>query len=165
MDAGRRENRGQAIQELQGGEAQGGAAGGVWLRQDIEDLVGTAVHQMEAFEGKGRPRTVADQSFEPLTVGGLDMNASIQTEPSAVLPSEHVLCVVGLQEAVADHVAEDPFPDCVLEALQELVGEGSGFVEAEAGFRMRRILNRVILDSLEESIHDDEMKVKMRIEA
>jgi hypothetical protein len=62
-------------------------------------------------------------------------------------------------------VSQDPGTDRVLEAFQELVGEAGGFVEAEAGFRIGWILMRVILDSLEESIHDDEMKVKMWIEA
>jgi hypothetical protein len=47
---------------------------------------------------------------------------------------------MGLQEAVAGRApreawsAEDSLPDGVLEALQELVGEGGGFVKAEAGF-------------------------------
>jgi hypothetical protein len=47
------------------------------------------------------------------------------------------------------------------------VGEGRGFVEAEAGSRAGGVVVVICvrLDSLEESIHDDEMKVKMRIEA
>jgi hypothetical protein len=32
MNAGRRENRGQTVQELQSGEAQRGAAGGIGLK-------------------------------------------------------------------------------------------------------------------------------------
>jgi hypothetical protein len=71
---------------------------------------------------------------------------------------------VGLQEAVAAEVAEDPVSDRVLEALQELVGEGGGFVEAEAGFRMGRILSRVTLNLLEEPVHDAEVVVKVGIE-
>ncbi len=50
------------VQELQGGEAQGGTAGGVGFRQEVEDLVGAAVDQVEPFEGKGRPRTIADRA-------------------------------------------------------------------------------------------------------
>jgi hypothetical protein len=53
----------------------------------------------------------------------------------------------------------------MLEALQELVGESCGFVEAEADSRMRRILSRVTLNLVEEPIHDDEMKVNIWIEA
>jgi hypothetical protein len=40
----------------------------------------------------------------------------------------------------------------VLEALEELGGEGGGFVEAEAGFRIGWILIGVILDPLEEPV-------------
>ncbi len=51
-------------------------------------------------------------------------------------------------------MAEDPVSDRVLEALQELAGEGGGFVEAEAGFWIGWVLIRVTLDLLEEPIHD-----------
>ena len=104
-----------------------------------------------------RPGAIPNQPFEPLTVGGLDMNASIQTDPSAVLPSEHVLGVVGLQEAVADHVAEDPFPDCVLEALQDLTGEGGSFVEAEFVGLGGGVLVRFPLNPLEEAVYPEDL--------
>jgi hypothetical protein len=120
---------------------------------------------VESVEGEGWSRTIADQALEPLTVGGLDANASIQTEPSAVIPRQHVFGVVGLQEAVALKMPEDPGVDRVLEALQQLAGEGGGFVEAEAGFRIGRILNRVTLYLPEEPVHDAEVIVKVRIEA
>ena len=77
VDAGWREDRGQAVEELQGGEAQGGAAGQVRFRQDVEDLVGTAADEMEAVEGKGRPSTIPDEPLEARAVGGLDTDASI----------------------------------------------------------------------------------------
>mgnify|MGYP001820118228 CR=1 FL=1 len=77
VDAGWREDRGQAIQKLQGRETQGGPTGRVWFRQDVEDLVGAAADEMEAVEGKGRPSTIANQPFQALPVGGLDADASI----------------------------------------------------------------------------------------
>ena len=52
MDSGWGEDRGQAAQELEGGETRGGAACGVGLGQDVEDLVGTAADQVESVEGK-----------------------------------------------------------------------------------------------------------------
>ena len=82
-----------------------------------------------------------------------------------MIPAEHVLGIVGLQEAMADHVADDPGTDCVLKALQEFLGEGGGLVEAEAGLRMRRILSRVTLNLLEEPVHYAEMEMVVRIEA
>ena len=81
VDAGWRKDRGQAIQELQGGEAQGGAAGEVGLRQDVEDLVRAAADQMEPVEGEGGPGTIPDQPLKAFAVGGLDADAGIETEP------------------------------------------------------------------------------------
>jgi hypothetical protein len=114
MNAGRREDLGEAVQELQGGEAQCGAAGGIGFRQEVENLVGAAINEVETVESEGRPGAIPNEAFQALPVGGLDTNASIQTEPSAVLPSEHVLGLVGLQEAVAPKMAQDPFSDRVL---------------------------------------------------
>jgi hypothetical protein len=45
------------------------------------------------------------------------------------------------------------------------VGEGCGFVKAEAGSWMGRILNRVTLDLLEEPIDDAHVVVKVGIQA
>jgi hypothetical protein len=55
VDAGRGEDLGQAVQELQGGETQGGAAGEVGPWQEVEDLVGASPDQVESVEGEGRP--------------------------------------------------------------------------------------------------------------
>ena len=112
VDAGRGEDRGQAVQELESGETEGGAARRIGPRQEI---------------------------------------------------AEHVLGFVGLQEVAADHVAEDPFSHRVLQALEELMGEGGGFVEARAGFWIGRILIRVILDPMEEPIHDAQVVVVVRL--
>ena len=55
-----------------------------------------------------------------------------------MIPGEHVLSLVGLQEAVAARApreawsAEDWFPDGLREMLQEFAGESRGFVETEA---------------------------------
>jgi hypothetical protein len=165
VDTGRREDLGQPVQELQGRETQGGAARGVGPREEVEDLVGTVADQVESVEGKRGPGTIADQSLEAGPVGGLDADAGVETEPAAMLPAQHILGVVGLQEAVAYHVAENPLSHRVLEALQELVGESGGFVEKDAGFRMRRILSRVTLNPLEEPVHDAQVVVVVRIEA
>ena len=76
-----------------------------------------------------------------------------------MIPAEHVLGVVGFQEAVAAKMAEDPLSDRVLEALQELGGEGGGFVEAEAGFWIGGILTRITLNLLEEAVHDAQVEM------
>ena len=46
---------GEAIQELQGRESEGGTAAGIGLGKAVEDLVGAAADQVEAFEGSRRP--------------------------------------------------------------------------------------------------------------
>jgi hypothetical protein len=61
--------------------------------------------------------------------------------------------------------AEHPTSHGVLKALQELLGEGGGFVEAEAGFWIGQILIRVILDPLQEPVHDAQMRMEVGIEA
>jgi hypothetical protein len=78
MDAGWREDRGQAIQELESGEAERCAAGGVGLRQEVEDLVRAAADQVEPVEGKGGPGTIPDQALEADSVGGLDTDAGVE---------------------------------------------------------------------------------------
>jgi hypothetical protein len=101
VDAGWGEDFDHPIEELQGRETQGGAAGQVRFRQDIEDLVGASINQVEAFEGEGPPGTIADQALESGPVGGLDPNAGVEADPTPVIAGEHVLGFVGLQEAVA----------------------------------------------------------------
>ena len=108
VDAGRREDLGEAVQELQGREAQGGAAGEVGPWEEVEDLVGTVADQVEAVEGEGGPGTIPDEPLEACAVGSLDTDAAVEAEPAPVIPAEHVLGVVGLQEAVAAKVAEHP---------------------------------------------------------
>jgi hypothetical protein len=165
VDAGRREDLGHSVEELEGGEAECGAASQVGLREEVEDLVGSVAYEMEPLECERGSGAVAEEPFEAGAVGGLDTNAPVQAEPTAVIPAEHVLGLVGLQEAVAAKMSEDPGADRVLEVFQELVGEGGGFVEAEVGFRMGGLRFRVILDPFEEPIDDDDVKVEVRIEA
>jgi hypothetical protein len=164
VDAGRGEDRGQAVQELESGETEGGAARGVGLGQEVEDLVGAADDEVEPFERKRRPGAIPDEALQSSPVGGLDADAGVQAKPATVIPGEHVFGVVGLQEAVALNMPQDPGADRVLEALQELAGEGRGFVETEVGFWMGGTRIGISLDLLEEPIHDAEVVVKMRIE-
>jgi hypothetical protein len=164
VDAGWREDLGESVQELESRETEGGAAGEVGPWEQVEDLVGAAADQVEAVEGKRRPGTVANEALQSGPVGGLDADACIQTEPAAVIPGEHILGLVGFQEAVTAEVPQDPFTDGMLEALQELKGEGCGFVEAEAGVRVGRARIRVILRPLEEPVDDAQVGMEMRVQ-
>ena len=59
---------------------------------------------------------------------------------------------------------QDPGADRVLEALQELVGEGCGFVETEASVWIGRVLIRILLAPLEEPIGDAQMKMVVGVQ-
>jgi hypothetical protein len=59
---------------------------------------------------------------------------------------------------------QDPGADHVLEALQELVGEGCGFVETEASGWIGRVLIRILLAPLEEPIGDAQMKMEVGVQ-
>jgi hypothetical protein len=108
-DAGWKKDRGEPVEELEGGEAESGTTGGVGLRQDVEkdveDLVGTVADEVEPFQRKRWSGTVAKESFEAGAVGGLDTDTPIQLNPPPVIPGQHVLGLVGFQEAVAGKVA------------------------------------------------------------
>ena len=62
-------------------------------------------------------------------------------------------------------MAEDSFSDGVLETLQQFAGEGGGFVETEEGSRFGWVRIRVILDPLEEPVHDAQVVVVVGIKA
>ena len=164
VDSGWGEDCGEAVQELKGGEAEGGASGQVGLGQDIEDLVGAAVDEVESVESKGRPGTIPNEPLQAGAVGGFDADAPIEAEPAAVIPAPHILGFVGFQQAVAAEVAEHPFSHRMLEVLQKRGGEGGGFVEAELGIGRAGIGVRLILDPLEEPVDNDDVKVEMRVQ-
>jgi hypothetical protein len=164
VDSGWGEDRGEAVQELEGRETEGGPAGQVRPWEQVEDLVGAAIDEVEVVESEGGPGTIPDQSFEARAVGGLNPDAPVHTEPSAVIPVEHILGLVGLQEAVASEVAEHSLSDGVLEVHPELGGEGGGFVETEADFRIGGALIGAILDPLEEPVYNTQMEMVVRVQ-
>jgi len=104
MDVGWGEDLGEPVQKFESGEAESGAARGAGLGEQVENLVGSAADEVETIESEGRPCTVPEEALEALPVGSLDGDAPIEAETAAVLPAEHILGVVGLQEAVAKKV-------------------------------------------------------------
>lgn len=117
---------------------------------------------MEALQGEGRPSTVPDEAFEAGAVVGLDADGGVEAEPATVVPGEHVLGIVGLQEAVAAEVSEHPRPHGVLEAVEELGRETGGFVEAEATGCALGV--RIWIELFEDPVHDAEVEVKVGVE-
>jgi hypothetical protein len=90
----------------------------------------------------------------------------MEAKTAAGRPAEHVLGVVGFQEAVAAEVAEHPTSHGVLKVLQKLVGEGGGFVKAEAGSRAGGIVLVICVwfDPVEETIDHAHVVVKMGVQ-
>ena len=88
VDAGWREDGGEAVEELQGREPEGGTAGEVGPREEVEDLVGAAADEVESVQGEGTPGTIPDEAFEAGAVGGLDADAGIEAEPRRPSPLE-----------------------------------------------------------------------------
>ncbi len=75
------EDLGHSVEELEGGEAKGGAAGQVGVGQEVEDLVGSVADEVEPLEGERGSGAVPDKAFEAGAVGGLDADAPIEAEP------------------------------------------------------------------------------------
>ena len=127
-----------------------------------------AADQLEALEGERGPRAVADEAFESRAIVGLDADRGVEAEPSAVIPAEHVFGVMGLQEAVAGKVTEDPLSDRVLEPFEELRGVIGGLVEAEATGWFTALVSglriRIGLDPLEEAVHHTEVEMVVGIQ-
>ena len=90
-------------------------------------------------------------------------DAPIQNEPATVIPGQHVLGLVGLQEAVAAKMPQEPGTDRVLEALEESGGESGGLVKVETSVWIGRVLILIILDPLEEPVDHAQVVVEMRI--
>jgi len=120
---------GETVQKLEGREAERRSAGGIKPWQEVENLVGAAVDEVEATQGERGPGAVADQALEAGAVRGLDVNTGVEAKTTTVVPAEHILGFVGLQQTLAPNVARDPLSDRMLEALQELGGEIGGFVD------------------------------------
>jgi hypothetical protein len=64
MDAGLRKDRGEAVQELQGRETQGGAAGEIGLGEQVENLVRAAADQVESISQPDIPECAGRGSWD-----------------------------------------------------------------------------------------------------
>ncbi len=107
MDAWRGDEQSESLEELEGGERESGAATQCGMGKTIDDALasGRAVPgSLESFEGEGRTGAVAQESFQPSTVVGSDVNRRIDAEPTGGLPAEHVIGDVTFEQTVAVEV-------------------------------------------------------------
>jgi hypothetical protein len=79
---------GETIQELEGREAERGAAREIRGREDVEHLVGAATDEVKPLESEGRSGTVADQALEAGSVVALDTDAGVEAKTTTVIPGE-----------------------------------------------------------------------------
>ncbi len=115
VNAWRVNEQGESLEELEGGERERGAATRCGMGKTIDDAFasGRAVSgSLEPLEGEGRTgnaplvRTVAQETFQPSSVAGRDVDRGIAAEPAGALPVEHVIGDVPFEQAVTVEVTE-----------------------------------------------------------
>ena len=152
VHAGRRDEPGDALQELEGREQDLGAAvgRGPWEAVEQSGLwrgeAGRAARGVKPFEGEGRPGTVAKQTLDARTVVALDVDGSVDAEAAGPLPGEHAVGIGLVEKAARAEVPEHATLDDTLEAEPMDFVEHGGLVEAD----------RSVGDRREDAVEDDE---------
>ena len=104
VDAWRMDEGGESFEELEGREREGRGTVRCGTGKPIDDALApgcSAPGSHEPIEGEGRACAVAQESFEPSTVTGPDVDRGIDAEPAGGLPGEHVVGDVTFEQAVA----------------------------------------------------------------
>ncbi len=120
MDAWRVNEQGESFEELERSERESRGTIRCGMGETIDDALAsgrTVPGSLEPFEGEGRTGTVAQESFEPSTVTGRDVDRGIDAEPAGGLPREHVVGDVAFEQAVSVEVAEHAMAHGVLELV------------------------------------------------
>ena len=134
MDAWRVKEQGKSLEELEGGERESGAATRCGMGKTIDDALGsgrTVAGSLDPFEGEGRTGTVAQESFQPSSVVGRDVDRGIDAEPTGGLPGEHVIGDVTFEQTVAGEVTEHTMAHGVLELVPVGGREMGGLIELD----------------------------------
>ena len=138
VHAGRGDEPGDALQELEGGEQDLGAPIGRGFGEAIEEPglgrseAGRAAQGVEALEGKGWPGTVADQALDARTVVALDADGGVDAEAAGALPGEHALGIGLVEKAACAEVPEHTALNDTLEVEPVVFVEQGGLVEADS---------------------------------
>ena len=111
IEARRRHQRGEPVEQFERGQGEFGLAGGLGPGQAVADgLVGAV--PAEPLADEGGSGAVAQQPFEAGAVLGLDAHGGVQREAAAVTPAGEVGGDLRGEGAVADgepqHPAADP---------------------------------------------------------
>jgi hypothetical protein len=161
MRAGRGNQPGESLEELEGGEPEGGAAVGEGAGQGVDESglgppeVGGAGGGVEPVQREGGPGTVPDQALETGAIVGPNADRSVEAEASGSSPCAHVGGLSRIEEAVAHEKPKHP----VLNAR----GEGAGGVGIESPAAVEGESPLVV--ACEEAVEDDEVQVEVGVEA
>ena len=138
MDAGRWNEPGQAVEQLEGSEAKLLATVHIGLGEPIyqpslrrgERLeIGGAV---ESLQGERPPRTVPNEPLETRSVLALDPDRCVDGKPAGPLPRAHVRHRGGIQEATPAEPAQDAKLHRAGQGLRVPSLKAGGLVEADS---------------------------------
>jgi hypothetical protein len=113
MDAGGWNEAGQAVEELEGGEAKHFAAVHVGLSEPIHQASvwrgerPETVGGVEPLQGERPPGAVSTEPLESRSVLALDADGAVDGEPAGAAPCEHVCRRGGVQEPAAGKPPQD----------------------------------------------------------
>jgi hypothetical protein len=144
MDAGRRHEPGQAVEELEGGEAKLVAAVHIGLGEPIHQA---SLRRGERLEigGGVKPRqgerpsgTVANEPGDTRPVLGLDADGAVNREASRAPPCAHVCSRGGVQEATPGEPAQDAELYCAGQGFRVSSLEAGGLVKPDSPLDVAR---------------------------
>jgi hypothetical protein len=115
MLARRRDQRGDALDELQGREEELGTSVGTRLWQVVDQPV--PIQLLDPLRGERRSGTITQQPHEPAPVMRFDARGCIQGESAAVVPLFHVPALVLVQDPAPYESAQDAAADLGLYRL------------------------------------------------
>jgi hypothetical protein len=147
-----RDESGQAIEQLEWGQALRGTAAGAWFRGVVDEVLG--IEFAQPIQSEGRPGAIAQQALTPGTVSGLDAHRAVHGEATAVFPLRHRLRIIARQQPTAHENAQQPPAH-----LRLHLGNGVG---VDPGRDMEDDPARG--SGVEHTVDDDAVKVQMRIE-
>jgi len=152
MLARRRDQRGDALDELQGREVELGTSVGTRLWQVVDQPV--PIQLLDPLRGERRSGTITQQPLEPAPVMRFDARGCIQGESAAVLPLFPVPAILLVQYPAPHEGPQDAAADLGLYRLGILRIQ---LLDREEAYLVLRI-------GLEHAVDDAAMEVSMQVE-
>ncbi len=157
MDAWRVNEQSEPLEELERSERESRGTIRCGMGKTIDDALAsrrTVPGSLEPFEDEGRTGTVTQESFEPSTVMGRDVDRGIDAEPAGGLPSEHVIGDVAFEQTLAVEVTEHATSNGLLELVPVGGREMDGLVALD---RAQGILG-------EQTVDDTDVEVEVSVQ-